>query len=174
MRKLIALAACLCIGLISLQAQDRYGHLNLGNLISLMPEAAEADQKLEAYQDSLVTAGEAIANQFQQDYVAYITAVQEGTLTPVEQQEQVLVLDQRQQQLATLEQQILQAVQVRRNVLLEPIVNTAMAAIDEVAKENGFKLVFDTSIFNTVMYAAESEDLMPLVMAKLGIEEEGE
>lgn len=170
MRQLIALVACLSIGLVSLQAQDRYGHLNLGNLISLMPEAEAANDSLEAFQASLVAEGEAIAAAFEKDYLAFIKIVQEGGLPPKDQAEQQQALQQRQQQIATLEQQIVQAVSIRRDELLAPIVESALASVEEVAKENGFKLVFDTSVFNSVMYAAESEDLMPLVKAKLGLE----
>ena len=54
--------------------------------------------------------------------------------------------------------------------MLEPIVARAESAISEVAKENGYVMIFDTSVFNAVMYAQETEDIMPLVKKKLGIE----
>ena len=59
---------------------------------------------------------------------------------------------------------------MNRNEMLKPIVARAQTAIDEVAKENGYVMVFDTSIFGAIMYAKDTEDIMPLVKAKLGIE----
>ncbi|MEY4106382.1 MAG: hypothetical protein RL181_724, partial [Bacteroidota bacterium] len=41
--------------------------------------------------------------------------------------------------------------------------------IQEVAKENGFTLVFDTGTFNAILHARDTDDLMPLVKKKLGI-----
>ena len=35
---------------------------------------------------------------------------------------------------------------------------------------NGEIMVFDTSIFGAIMYAKDTDDIMPLVKAKLGIE----
>ena len=44
--------------------------------------------------------------------------------------------------------------------------------VEQVAQENNFQLIFDTSMFNAVLFAAESEDVMPMVKAKLGITDE--
>jgi outer membrane protein len=171
MRKLLVLVTFLSIGLGSLQAQAKYGHLNMGNLIAIMPEALAANDSLEVIQAQMVAEGEAAAAQLEKDYVAYIKEARAGNLTPVKQEEQEQQLNQRQQELQQLEQIIVQVIQQQRNKLLAPILEKAQNAIDEVAKENGFQLVFDTSIFGAVMYAEETVDLMPLVKAKLGLEE---
>lgn len=156
--------------LASLVAQERYGHLNFGNLIAQMPEAVAANDSLEVIQAGMVAQGEAMAAQFQRDATAFIQKVQGGTLTPVQQQEQQQALEKRQVEIQNYEQVIVQTVGQTRNQMLEPIVTRAQDAIAKVAKDNGFVMVFDTSIFNAVMYADETEDLMDLVKAELGIE----
>lgn len=158
------------ISFVSLSAQ-RYGHLNLGNLISMMPDAVAANDTLEQVQAVMVAEGEKLAAEFRTDAVKFSTDVKNGLLTPKQQQEQEAALTQRQQELGSLDQLIGQVMEQKRNQLLEPILAKAQTAIDEVAKENGFKMVFDTSIFGAVMFAEETEDLMPLVKAKLGITE---
>lgn len=163
-------SAFLLIGLTSIQAQ-RYGHLNLGNLISVMPEAVAANDSLKMIQEAMVAKGEEMAAQFKQDYIKFATDVKAGNLTPKVQQEQEESLSKRQQELGSLEQIIGQAIEQKRNELLAPILERAQDAIKAVAQENGYQFVFDTSIFGAIMFAEESEDLMPLVKAKLGIKE---
>lgn len=169
MRKLFVLLA-LAFGLVaSIQAQTKCAHLNLGNLLSLMPESTAANSSLEKLQDSLVTEGEARAKAFQEKYIAFATAMQDGTLTPVQQQEQGQALEQEQQQLAQLEQIIPQIIEARRQELLVPIVQKAQAAIAEVAKVEGYDIVLDTSVFGAVLFAEDSVDLLSLMKTKMGL-----
>lgn len=169
MRRVLVIAAVVLVAVAQLQAQ-RYGHVNLGNIISVMPEAKVANGQLEVYQDSIVAKGEALAKAFETDYIAFMKAVQAGTMPPKQQAEQEASLRKRQEMLVALEQQLPNMMEVERDKLLEPIVDKAMAAIEAVARENGFVMIFDTSIFGAIMFADESEDVFGLVKAKLGIE----
>ncbi len=170
MKKIFLISALFLFSAATLIGQDRYGHLNFGNLIAQMPEAIAANDSLEVMQATMVAQGETKAAQFQRDATAFIKAVQEGNLTPVQQQNQQAALEKRQLEIQQFEQVIIQAIGAKRNEMLEPIVARAESAISEVAKENGYVMIFDTSVFNAVMYAQETEDIMPLVKKKLGIE----
>ncbi len=170
MKKILLVSALVLSALATLTGQDRYGHLNFGNLIAQMPEAIAANDSLEIMQAGMVAQGEAMAAQFQRDASEFIKQVQSGTLTPVQQQTQQQALEQRQVEIQNFEQVIVQQIGEARNRMLEPIVARAEEAIEGVAKENGFVMIFDTSVFNSVMYAAETEDIMSMVKAKLGIE----
>ena len=97
-----------------------------------------------------------MAAQFQRDATAFISEVQGGTLTPVQQQQKQAALEQRQVEIQNYEQEIVQSIGESRNQMLEPIIAKAQQAIDDVAKENGFVMIFDTSVFNAVMFADES------------------
>lgn len=171
MRKIFAFCAFLLVLGVT-QAQDRYGHLNFGNLIALMPDTEAANSELEAYQEQLVAKGEEMAAAFQKDAETFVKAVQSGEMTPKVQQEQQAALEKRQQEIQSYEQEVAQLVSAKRQELLGPIIAKAEAAVDSVAKSNNFKLVFDTSIFGAVLFAEDSEDLMPLVKKHLGITEE--
>lgn len=152
----------------SVSAQ-KYGHLNFGNLIALMPETKKADEQLKVLRDSLVAKGGIMAKAFQEKYVAALQEVQEGKLSPLQQQKMQEELEKEQQALANYEQEVQQKVQARREELLKPIIDKAEKAIEDISKENGYVLVFDTSVFNAVLFAQESDDLMPLLKAKLGL-----
>jgi outer membrane protein len=151
---------------------QKYGHLNFGNLITLLPETEAADKELEEYQKQLVAKGEEMAKSFQEKYIEFVKEVQGGNLPPVKQQEQQTALQQQQQEILDYEQEIVDLVQKKREELLKPIIDKADSAVQEVAKENGYTFIFDTSIFNAVLFASEADDVLPLVKAKLGIKEE--
>ena len=68
------------------------------------------------------------------------------------------------------EQDITQQLNQAREELLVPIITDAEKAIADVAKANGYSMVFDTSMFNAVLFAAESVDIMNQVKERLGIE----
>lgn len=170
MKKILLLSAVLFVSLMSVQAQDKYAHLNFGNLIAQMPEAVAANDSLEIMQATMVATGETMAQQFQRDATAFIKEVQGGGLPPVKQKERQAALEKRQLEIQNYEQVIINTIGKKRNQMLKPIVARAQAAIDEVAKEKGYKMVFDTSIFGAIMFAEDTVDIMPLVKAKLGIE----
>lgn len=155
---------------LTISAQDKYGFLNFGNLISEMPETQKADETLAAYQKELVAKGEEMAKKFEADLKVFYEEVQSGSLTPVKQQEQEQILQKAQQTLVAYEQEVIQKVQVRRQELLKPIIEKAGNAIKEFGKENGYKMIFDSSIPNAMLFVDTASDVTPQVKAKLGIE----
>ena len=56
----------------------------------------------------------------------------------------------------------------KSETLLKPIRDKIQAAIDEVAKENGYTYIFDRSV-GIILYAEDSTDISGLVRAKLGM-----
>ncbi len=52
--------------------------------------------------------------------------------------------------------------------MYSPILKKAEDAIKQVAKENNYSYVFDMGT-GAVIYAQDSDDLMPLVKKKLGL-----
>lgn len=160
------IAACVLLSLPALQAQ-KYGHLNFGNLISSLDATQAADSELEAYQKQLVAKGEEMAKAWQQKAQAFAAKVQSGDLAPKAQQEQQQLLEKERGDILAYEQEVSEKVQAKRQELLGPIIEKAEKAIQEVAKENGYVMIFDTSVFNAILFAAESDDVMDKVKAKM-------
>lgn len=151
------------------QAQDKYGHLNSGNLLELMPEAKAADKELANYRDQLVkelqgkqVKLEAEAKKLQEDFDA-------GTLSKVKAGEKQAALQKKGQELMEEDYAISEKIGKKREVLLKPIVEKVDKAIKDVGKEGGYKMIFDSSIFNALLYTRDVDDVMPLVKAKLGL-----
>jgi len=58
--------------------------------------------------------------------------------------------------------------QKKQNELLQPIIDKAKSAIEKVAKANGYSMILD-SRQGILLYAAATEDILPLVKKELGI-----
>jgi len=146
---------------------QKYGHINFGNLISAIPDTKAADIELEKFQQQLVTKGQNMAIAFEAKVDDYLQKAK--TLTPVVAKGIETELEKERQTILGYEQEVQVKLNQKRAELLDPIVKKAQNAVNEVAKERNYIMVFDTSIFNAILYAQESEDIMVFVAAKLGI-----
>lgn len=169
MKRIALLFAFVLFSLASSVAQ-KYGHLNFGNLIADMPQTEQANKDLETYQKQLVAKGEEMATKLQTQFEATLKEVNEGKLSPLQQQQAEADLQNQQNEIRAYEQEVLQKVEIKRQELLKPIIEKAEQAITQVAQENGYIMIFDTSVFNAILFAEDSDDVMSLVKAKLGIQ----
>ncbi len=148
---------------------QKYGHLNSGNLLALLPATKNANSELTAYQEQLLKAHDVKVKDFRERGGKFMQEYQSGKMSAVDAQQQQAALQKEQEDLLKNEQEIVQKVQARREKLLKPILERVDKAIHAVGKERGYTMIFDTSSFNAVLFAKDSDDVMPLVKAKLGI-----
>lgn len=146
---------------------QKYGHMNFGNLVAALPETEAADTELAAFQKQLNTDLENKSAAWQKKAQDFFTKVESGQLAPVEQQKQQAALETERNEILALQQAMPTEVQEKRKELLSPIIAKVETAINDVAKENGYVMIFDTSVFNAILYATESDDVTALVKAKL-------
>ena len=168
MKKLVLLLV-LTMALAGSTIAQKYGHCNFGSLVSAMPGTKSADTELEAYQQQLVKKGEEMATAFQAKVAQYYQDQQSGEHPPKELTEREQALQKEQQGILAYEQEIKQKLGVKREELLQPLVESVSEAISKIAKANGYSMIFDTSIFNAVLFAEDSVDITDLVKAELGI-----
>lgn len=167
---LSALALCLLCATGS--TAQKYGHLNLGNAVAMMPETKAADAELESYSRQLVAKGEEMVKKFQDNYNAFVKEYQAGTMTPLAQKNGEAALQKERAAIVTYDEEMKGKIEAKRQELLLPIFEKVQTAVDDLAKEKGYLMVFDSSVFNTLLFAAETDDLMPMLKAKLGIVDE--
>lgn len=169
MKQIFLLFSFITLAVFAAPAQ-KYAHLNFGLLVSGLPEVKAADTELEAYQKQLTAKGEEMAKAWQEKAQAFAQKAQSGEMAPVEQQKQQAALEKEREEILGYEEEINAKMQQKRQELLKPIIDKAEAAIKEVAQENGYLMIFDTSVFNSILFAQDTDDVLPLVKAKLGIE----
>lgn len=153
---------------LSAQAQSKYGHMNLGNLLESMPETKAANDKLKVFADSLAVIDDTMTKSFQQAYKKLEEEYNAGQLTPVQAQTRQTELQKQQEDIQKFEQQAQQWVAVKRDEFLKPILQKVEDAVKAVAGENGYLMIFDTSS-GAMLFASESDDVSALVKKKLGM-----
>lgn len=169
-RTSIFILFALLLGASSLNAQTapKYGHMNLGNLLEMLPDTKKANDDLKVFADKLTATDDSLTKAFQAAVTVYQTAYQSGTLTPVQAQTREAELQKDQEAIQKFEQDAQAMVTAKREELLKPILIRLDEAIKSVAIENQYLMIFDTSS-GSMLFAAETEDVTALVKKKIGI-----
>ncbi len=165
--KIVLVLTVLIMATQAVSAQ-KIGHLNSGNILALMPDAAKADSGLVIYRNELIAKGDSAGKVFETEYKAFIEAYNAGTLSQIQIQKRQEDLKQKQVTLKNYSQEIDQRIANLRRQLLQPILAKLDEALDAIGKEGGYQAIFDTSIGST-LFAAESDDVTVMVKKKLGL-----
>ena len=162
----VAIAYLLCLTVNAYSQSNKLGHINSAELLQLMPEIKAADSSLQAYQKTLEDQNQAMLNEYQTKVTDYQKneATMPDAVKDVKQQE----IQDLQQRIQTFQQTAQDKFQQKKEELYSPILKKAEDAIKQVAKENSYAYVFDTSA-GAVIYAQDSDDLMPIVKKKLNL-----
>jgi len=144
---------------------QKFGFVNSQEILGEMPEVKQAEANLEALQQQLQKRLQASIEQLQADYIEIQRKIEQGELSPRQQEVEAQTLQERQQKLAGEEQDMVNQIQSKRDELLEPIYARVNEAIAEVAKENEFTFIFDQAV---LLYYEDSQDVSAQVRAKLG------
>lgn len=147
---------------------QKLGYINTQELLSNMAEMKLADNQVTALQNDLYAKGEEMVIKFEADYKAYMTEANSGTLSKVQMQQKEEVLVGKQNDIKKYEAEIQQKVTAKREELYKPVLDKVKAEIEKLGKEGGYTMIFDSSA-GMILHAAETENLMPVLKTKLGI-----
>lgn len=167
--KLLALVAFIFVAFAA-SAQTakpiKLGHLDVQKLMSIMPESKKADETLQAKQTEIQNELKSMTDTYQklfQDYQA--NAKTYTDLVRANKEQEIQTLGERIQSFRELAEQQMQETYQK---LMAEIMEKIQKAAQEVGKENGFTYIFTQ---NALLFAADnSEDILPLVKKKLGIQ----
>ncbi|MEX0811916.1 MAG: OmpH family outer membrane protein [Chitinophagales bacterium] len=153
---------------LSLSAQGtnvKMGHVNFQTLLADLPSYAAAEkqlqkfaQELQTYLGNLNSEYESKVKQYYEEEADMLPSIKET------RQKEIVDLEQRIQKLqGSSEQQLME----KQNELLAPLEEQIMTAVNEVAAEKGYAYVFDSSPGQSIIVAPESDNITPLVRAKI-------
>lgn len=147
----------------------KIGYLNSLELLSLMPDAMEADEAIQSY----AAGQERRFQNLMQEYQTKVQNIQENgaSMMPMQQQVAMQEIQKLEQQIQDMQANSQQRIAVRRDELLAPVMARADSIIRMVAEHNGFDLIYDSP---TLLYADSSLNVMPLVKEAMGIEDSEE
>ena len=153
---------------VSALAQPKFAHVNLSELIQLMPEADVARTTLEASSTEAQETFQAMVEEYQAKYTTY--SQKASSWTPAIRESKEKELMEIQQRIQEFEQSIQKELAEQQQLVMAPIQKKALGTINALAKEAGYIYVFDKS---TMLYIDETQsvDLTPAARKALGIAE---
>jgi outer membrane protein len=165
MLKKIIIALLCCLPLAMNAQTFKFGTVNTGEVLAVMPERAAAEKEMQEltkrYEDEFVKLQEDFQKKYQEVQAMGDTVPE---TIKMRRYEELQAMDQRIQSFRQVAEQDLAK---KQEEVFIPIQQKLMDAINAVGAENGFTYIFDA---NAAYYkGAGNEDVTPLVKAKLGI-----
>lgn len=149
------------------QKGTKIGHINSNELMTAMPERTKVQKELETYANELKLQLDAM----QKEYQTKIKNFQEkqDVMTDVIKDSKIKEITDLEKRIGEFQQTAEADLQKKEQDLLQPIIDKAKNAINDVAKEGGYTYILDSSM-GTVLYSVDSDDVLPAVKKKLGIQ----
>jgi len=164
----LAISAIMMVAGYQANAQTKLAHLNVDELLGVMPETQAAEAELQKYAGQLQKEMEDMQKEAQAKYQNLIANQNNWTqLRLSKEQEELQSMGQKMEEFQQRAQEELQKKQMD---LMRPIIQKAQDAVNAVAKESKFTYVLDSSPSKgVVIFTENGENILPLVKAKLGI-----
>lgn len=163
--KLFAVALFVVAFSVQSMAQDKIGHINFDELVSLMPGQDSINKALESYVAGLETQAQAMQTELESKYADY--QANQATMSEIIRQTKEKEIMDLQQRIEAFNQQAQYDIQSKQFELTQPLLNKAQKAIEDVAKENGFTYIINANV--QILLYANGTDILPLVKTKLGL-----
>lgn len=148
------------------QKTVKLGHINSSDLMQIMPGKDSAQSAFEA--EVKILEGELKAMQDELEKKLNDYQERKSQMTELIRSTKEQELNDLNQRIQIYQQNAQKKLQEKEAELLQPIIDRAKQAISDVAKENGYTYIFDTSA-GAVLYQQDSDDILNLVKKKLGL-----
>ena len=165
MKKILILTIT-CLITISSYSQNKFGYIDSQELLLLMPEWKTAEEEVQTFAKSLESQLQAMTAEYQQSVQEY--QANEATYTDLVKQDKVTEITGLEQRIQAFQQNANEALIAKEKELLEPILEKARTAIEDVASEGNYTYIFDKSV-GSILYAKESENILDKVKKKLNL-----
>jgi outer membrane protein len=166
-KSIVFVAAFLLMG-TSINAQ-KFGYINSQELISSMPEVKEANAEIETLKLQLQKKGESMLSAYETKAKGLQQKQANGEISPVQLEQEAALLREEEAKILEYERTSQEKIAKKGEDLFKPIQDKVNQAIQDIAAEQGYTYIFDTSL-GIILYADESTDVTPMVKSKLGIQ----
>jgi len=151
---------------LNAQNQEKFGHIDFGLLYSMMPGLDSVKAKYDQYAKTLQNQFDAMQNELQSKVMDYQS--NQATMSAIIKQTKEKEIQDLQARIDAFQNSAQQDLQDKETELKQPLIDKAREAVKQVAKENGYTYILNTS-GGMVIYADPGDDIMDLVKKKLGI-----
>ena len=162
---LLVLAAVFCS--LTLRAQ-KIGYMNTETILSKIPEYAAAQEQLEKLNDQYKSRIENDYKDIERLYQSYQSS--KASLSEYQRSQRESEIISKERAVKELQKTYFGPdgyMQKKTEELLTPIRNKVQGAIDKIAKEEGFMLIFDLAALQGVVYDNPQYDLSARILTML-------
>ncbi len=164
---IIAVLCCLPMSLMA-QTSFKFGTVNSAEVIAAMPERAAAEQQLQdlskKYEDEFVKVQEEFQNKYKELQALGDTVPETIKMRRLQE------VQESQQRIESFRTMAQEDIAKKQEELFIPIQQKLMDAIKAVGEEGKYTYIFDLTYPVVLYQGTGSEDITPLVKAKLGIQ----
>ena len=164
--KKVLMTLMLSAGLLMTAQAQKFGYINSNELLAMMPESVSMQEELQTYAKGLESQLSAMQAEYEKKVVEY--QQNETTYSDLIKEDKVREIESIQQRVLEFQKNAQQSLSEKEVELFTPIRDKAMAAIDKVAENGSYTFIFDSGAGN-LLYASESENIISLVKAELGL-----
>ena len=169
--KTIKITILMCVVALSTTAMaqkgTKVGHINSNELLTAMPERTAVQKELEEYANELKVTLDVMRKEYETKVGEFQS--KQDVMTDVIKETKIKEITDLEKRITEFQQTAEADLQKKEQTLLQPIIDKAKTAINDVAKENGYTYVLDSSV-GVVLYSVDSDDLLAKVKKKLGME----
>ncbi|MDR2584673.1 MAG: OmpH family outer membrane protein [Prevotellaceae bacterium] len=169
MKKVVILLTIIAIGAVSAQAQ-KFAYVDSEYILEKMPEYVTAQKQIDQISTQYQSTIEAEVKKVDQLFQTYQS--QKGRLTDIQRQQREEEIINKEQAVKDLQKSYFGqdgTVTKRTETLIKPIKDKVQRAIDALAKEGGYAVIFDVAAAPGFIYTNPTYDLSNRVLEKLGI-----
>lgn len=148
------------------QGKIKLGHVDSMELLQAMPGRDSAEKVLQEYANSLEKQIIAMQTELESKYNDFMD--NQATMSQLIQQTKAKELQDLQARIEAFQVSAQNDLQEKERELVQPIIDKAKKAIEEVAKANGYTYIFDSSV-GVLLHFEDSDDIMSMVKKKLNI-----
>ena len=167
MKKLSLVVGALFVAVALIAQTPKFGHISSDLLLTAMPEYDSAQKKIENLRDQYDLEIEQIQVEINKKIEAFNRS--EATMSDLIKEAKASEIQEMQVRLQNFAQTAQQDLQQKSMSFIQPVMDKARKAIEDVAKEQGLLYVFDMSQGNPIFASEKSLDLLPLVKTKLNL-----
>lgn len=151
---------------VSAQKQ-KIAHINSNELLMAMPQRDSIEKEIQKYAKELEAEMQNLSAEYEQKVQEFNS--KKEMMSDLIKETKIKEINNMQQNIQSFQQRAQEDLQQKENELLQPLIQKAQKAIDEVADEQGYDYVLDSSL-GVVLFSKEGDDILPLVKEKLDIE----
>ena len=169
MKKTVKVLAILILVAFTFTANaqtQKFGHVDFAKLYSIMPGQDSVRAVYEAYATGLQNQMTTMQAELENKFMEY--QANQATMSNIIKQTKEREIQDLQTRIEEFNTQAQQDLGEKEQELTAPIIEKARKAVEDVAKENGYTYIFN-STEGLLLYATPNDDVMPLVKAKLGM-----